>query len=212
VSVGLFFGDSLSDQRPPYDPADWDILHPSPELSEVFNMHTTLPVVAALSLASVLAACATPTPLMAPKVASGLQAPGSTAPYNEVLASGVQIYECSRKADGTVDWVFKAPEASLTNRAGATVGKHYAGPTWEASDGSKVVGEVKARDPGPVATAIPWLLLAAKSNAGTGLYADTKFIQRVATAGGLAPAAGCTESSLKSEAKVPYTATYFFYR
>jgi Protein of unknown function (DUF3455) len=112
----------------------------------------------------------------------------------------------------TYEWVFKAPEATLTAKSGAPVGKHYAGPTWEAVDGSTVVGEVKARDPGPSAAAIPWLLLAAKSHSGTGIFANARFIQRVATVGGNAPAGGCAESSLKNEARIPYTASYLFYR
>lgn len=56
----------------------------------------------------------------------------------------------------------------------ATIGKHYAGPTWEGKDGSKVVGEVNARDNGPDPNAIPWPLLSAKSKSGTGAYWGTK--------------------------------------
>jgi hypothetical protein len=124
----------------------------------------------------------------------------------------VQIYECTRKPDSTYEWAFKAPEATLTARSGQHIGKHYAGPTWEAVDGSTMVGEVKARDPGPTASAIPWLLLAAKSNSGVGTFANGKFVQRVTTVGGIAPTGGCTESTLKNEARVPYSASYFFYR
>ena len=163
-------------------------------------------------LAGLLVACASTSPLIPPKVPPALEAPDGGAPYLEVLASGVQIYECSRKADSTFEWAFKAPEAALSTRSGQPVGKHYAGPTWEAPDGSKVVGEVKARDPGPSPSAIPWLLLSAKSNSGAGIFTGTRFIQRVATVGGLAPTGGCTESVIKSEARVPYTASYFFYR
>jgi len=47
--------------------------------------------------------------------------------------------------------------------AGNKIAKHYAGTTWESNDGSKVVGEVKAKDNGPDPNAIPWLLLSAKS-------------------------------------------------
>jgi Protein of unknown function (DUF3455) len=174
-------------------------------------MNTTRLALLAVSLASLLAACASAPPA-SPTVPPALQPPSDTKLSHEVLASGVQVYQCAQKADSTYDWVFKAPEATLTAKSGAPVGKHYAGPTWEAVDGSMVVGEVKARDPGPSASAIPWLLLAAKSNSGTGIFANAKFIQRVATVGGIAPASGCTESGLKSEARVPYTATYFFYR
>jgi hypothetical protein len=33
--------------------------------------------------------------------------------------------------------------------------KHYAGPTWEAADGSKIVGKALANEPAPKAGAIP---------------------------------------------------------
>lgn len=156
-----------------------------------------------------LAACASaPQP---PQVPANLQPPAGQVLHLETLASGVQIYECQAKADGSGRaWVFKAPEAALTDRAGKSLGKHYGGPTWEGLDGSTVVGEVKARDPGPDAKAIPWLLLAAKSNGGSGVFSATKSIQRVATVGGPAPAEACTAAG--QVARVPYTATYYFYR
>jgi len=165
---------------------------------------------AAFALLPVLAACATaPQP---PQVPPALQVPAGQVLHLKALARGVQIYECQAKADGSGRaWVFKAPEAMLADRAGQPLGKHYAGPTWEGLDGSTVVGEVKARDPGPDATAIPWLLLAAKSNGGSGVFATTRSIQRVATVGGIAPAAElCTAAG--QVLRVPYTATYDFYR
>jgi hypothetical protein len=175
-------------------------------------MHTPWSTALLAPVAALLTACAgTPGPTP-PTVPPALQAPAGNSLYLEVLASGVQIYECSRKTDSTYEWAFKAPEATLTDRSGRVLGKHYAGPTWEAGDGSAAVGEVKGRDPGPNPTAIPWLLLAAKSNSGSGTFADARFVQRVATVGGVAPAGGCAESTLRSQARVPYSATYLFYR
>ncbi|WP_457389114.1 DUF3455 domain-containing protein [Roseateles sp. P5_E1] len=164
---------------------------------------------AAFALLPILAACASaPKP---PQVPAALQPPAGQALHLEALASGVQIYECQAKADGSgTAWVFKAPEATLRDRAGQSLGKHYAGPTWEGLDGSTVVGEIKARDPGPDAKAIPWLLLAAKSNGGSGVFSTTKSIQRVTTVGGVAPAEACTAAG--QVVRVTYTATYYFYR
>jgi hypothetical protein len=162
----------------------------------------------------ILAGCAasSPAPMATPDVPQALRAPAGQTYYLEALATGYQIYECSQKADSTYEWAFKAPEAALVDRAGKSLGKHYGGPTWEGSDGSTVVGEVKARDPGPQPSAIPWLLLSAKSNTGYGTFSSAKSIQRVATTGGLAPTQPCTAANLKQAAKVPYTATYYFYR
>ena len=131
----------------------------------------------------------------------------------EAHATGVQIYECKASKDDPLkfEWAFKAPEAELFDSAGKRIGKHYAGPTWESNDGSKVVGEVKAKDAGPDANAIPWLLLSAKSTTGEGVFAHTQSIQRLHTVGGKAPADGCNQALMGKEARVPYKATYFFY-
>jgi hypothetical protein len=72
--------------------------------------------------------------------------------------TGVQIYQCG--PDG--NWLFQAPRASLYDDEGNLVAEHLAGPTWQAADGSTVVGRVISKVT-PDATAIPWLLLEAVS-------------------------------------------------
>ena len=120
-------------------------------------------------------------------------------------AAGVQVY----RWDGT-GWAFVGPEAWLfANGGGGPVGVHYAGPTWESAGGSAVVGSVLKRC-APDAAAIPWLLLKAVRSEGPGIFGGVTFIQRVNTAGGLAPA-GPGEFA-GEEARVPYTAEYYFYR
>jgi hypothetical protein len=159
-----------------------------------------------------LAISAAESPITVPEVPAALRPPAGQTAYLEALGSGVQIYECTQKSDSTYEWAFKAPEASLTTRSGQRIGKHYAGPTWESIDGSKVVGEVKAKDPGPSPSAVPWLLLTAKKNDGAGVFAATKSIQRLATTGGVAPATPCGAANLHQSVRVPYMATYYFYR
>ena len=143
-----------------------------------------------------------------------LRIPAGQSVFFEALGTGVQIYECTDKHDqpSTFQWVFRAPEAVLTDRTGNTIGKHYAGPTWDSLDGSTVVGEVTASDPGPDQSAIPWLLLTAKSTTGNGLFSQTKSIQRLQTVGGITPSESCSSANAKQVARVPYTATYSFYR
>ncbi len=65
--------------------------------------------------------------------------------------SGVQIYQCLADPQNAkrFAWVFQSPAADLSDRSGKDVGRHYAGPTFEGNDGSKVVAEVVAKDPGP---------------------------------------------------------------
>lgn len=123
-------------------------------------------------------------------------------------AVGVQVY----RWNGTA-WAFVEPVANLYADRGfhGQVGTHYAGPTWESNSGSKVVGRrVVNTGCTPNANAIPWLKLEAVTTEGPGVFDGVTFIQRVNTTGGVAPAAPGT--FVGEEARVPYTAEYFFYR
>lgn len=107
--------------------------------------------------------------------------------------------------------MLKAPEADLFDAQGKRIGRHYGGPTWEEIDGSKVIGEVKGREPSPDANAIPWLLLVARKHEGNGVFSRISSIQRLETVGGKAPAGERDRSKLGTELRVPYTAVYYFY-
>ena len=135
-----------------------------------------------------------------------LQAPaGSTLQY-ELYAEGVQVYRWTGAS-----WQFVAPRADLYADAGMSgqVGTHYAGPRWRSNGGSVVVGAVMRRCPSE-GGAIPWLLLSATPEGESGMFARTRFIQRVNTTGGVAPAsAGLV---VGEEREVPYTALYRFFR
>jgi hypothetical protein len=177
-----------------------------------FVMRRFVVVVPVVS-AAVLAACTSSGPKV-PEAPAALRPPADQVLFLETLANGVQIYECLPKQGqaGVYEWSFRAPEAALTDRGSSPLGKHYAGPTWEALDGSRVLGEARARDPGPDATAIPWLLLTAKGTFGKGVLTQTASIQRLATRGGIAPTEPCSAANTNQFARVPYTATYYFYR
>jgi hypothetical protein len=165
------------------------------------------------SLVALLAGCATLKFGTAPTVPDNLKVPATQTLSLETHAAGVQIYDCKPGKDDPArfEWVFRAPEADLFDTAGKKIGKHYAGPTWESNDGSKVVGEVKARDDSPDVNAIPWLLLSAKSTSGVGVLGQTVSVQRVQTIGGKAPAGGCSPAQAGTEVRVPYSAAYYFY-
>ena len=129
-----------------------------------------------------------------------------------VPAKGVQIYECRAKQDqpGSYGWAFVAPEADLFDNNGKKIGTHYAGPHWESADGSKIAGTVKASADAPQVDAIPWLLLATKSDGPEGSFTKITSIQRVNTVGGVAPKTACSQSTIGTIARVPYTADYYF--
>jgi hypothetical protein len=128
-----------------------------------------------------------------------------------VPAKGVQIYECKAKAGqaGAYEWAFVAPEADLFDRSGTKIGTHYAGPTWESRDGSKIKGTLKARADSPQADAIPWLLMTASSQGPGGAFSGITSIQRVNTVGGIAPKTTCGAANTGAVARVPYTADYY---
>jgi Protein of unknown function (DUF3455) len=165
-----------------------------------------------LSLAFFVAGCASSqAPRPAVQVPDGLKPGASESLALVVPAKGVQIYECrARKGEaGAHEWAFVAPEAELFDANGKSIGRHYAGPHWESADGSRIIATVKARADAPVAGAIPWLLLAAKSVGSEGAFSRVTSIQRVATAGGVAPAGGCSRAG--EQARIPYTAEYYFF-
>jgi hypothetical protein len=155
-----------------------------------------------------------PSPVRAP-VTSGAEPPGALAvPEGQQLgfqaeAKGVQIYEC-RAAGAEAKWVLSAPEAELFDAAGNLAGKHFAGPTWELVDGSRVAA-TKLSEQTPDPEAIPWLLLRATEHQGQGSLAAVTFVVRKNTRGGLPPAGGCDAAHGGDVARVPYSALYVFY-
>lgn len=146
------------------------------------------------------------------EVPEALAVPEGNAALFALAAEGVQIYDCAEDPaePGTLAWVFREPEADLFNAVGERVGSHYAGPTWEASDGSTVVGEVVERADADEADAIPLLLLEAAETTGEGVLSTVTYVQRLGTIGGAAPTEGCDEANEGEELRVDYAATYVF--
>lgn len=165
------------------------------------------------TLAAVVAACGGSGAVKHDDVPAALRVPEGQALVERTHATGVQIYMCQPlKGDpARLEWAFKAPEAELTRRGGRIVGKHYAGPSWEATDGSKVVGSPVAKE-SPDPNSIPWLLLTAKSTGGKGIFSEVRSIQRLHTVGGTAPSGGCGPAQINQELRVSYSADYLFYR
>jgi hypothetical protein len=131
----------------------------------------------------------------------------------QLHATGVQIYECqpSRQNAAQFEWTFVGPEARLTSNGGRAVARHYAGPTWEAKDGSRVVAEPVASSLSPNPNSIPLLLLRARGTSGKGLFSRVQFIQRLNTKGGSLFASGCRKDQAGQQLRAAYTADYLFY-
>jgi hypothetical protein len=161
------------------------------------------PIVAALTLACFTLPCAT----------ARADMPAAIAVLGETLvatvhAEGAQVYECKADTTGKLVWQFREPVATLVV-AGKTVGRHYAGPTWEMTDGSAVVAKVASRAPGDTAQDIPLLKLEVVSGRGSGQLSGVTTVQRLNTRGGVAEGA-C--SSAGAFLNVPYSADYAFHR
>ena len=170
-------------------------------------MTRTLLLTAMMALA--LHACAT-----RPEAPEALRPPVGEELVMALQADGYQIYDCAAAADGGYAWKFRAPEATLRDVSGKPIGSHYAGPTWRAADGSTVVAEVRSKAPAKDPANIPLLLLGARSHGdGDGVFSKVASIQRLETVGGQAPSASCgSATDLARVARVPYTATYYFYK
>ncbi len=120
-------------------------------------------------------------------------------------AEGAQVYVCDAAKSA---WTLKGPDAVLFDARGGQIGKHYAGPSWELSDGSLVTAEPVAKDAGPDADAVAWLLLKIKTNSGKGLLAKAGMAQRIETKGGQPPKDACKPGD---ETRSAYSATYRFF-
>jgi Protein of unknown function (DUF3455) len=131
-----------------------------------------------------------------------------------VVAKGAQIYKAAEAPDGKLSWVFEAPLANLFDDQGALVGYHFEGPSWEASDGSKVVRDgsepVKSAPAPNPQKDIPWLLIKVKADKGeAGKFTPAVYIQRIQTSGGKEPASAPKRAGTR--VGVLYTARYVLY-
>src|SRR5262245_19214628 len=143
----------------------------------------------------------------AAEVPSAIAAPGEALVAN-AHAVGAQVYECKTDSAGKLAWQFREPIATLLID-GKTVGRHYAGPTWEMSDGSAVSAKATARAPGAAPGDIPLLKLEAIAWNGSGKLNGITTIQRLNTRGGSAEGACDSSGTFLS---VPYSADYAFYK
>jgi Protein of unknown function (DUF3455) len=122
-------------------------------------------------------------------------------------AVGAQVYECKLNGAGKLVWQFREPIATLF-LAGQTVGRHYAGPSWEMNDGSVVTAQVSGRAPAATPADIPLLKLDVTSGRGKGRLSGVAIIQRVNTIGGVREGG---REDVGSFLSVPYSADYVFH-
>jgi hypothetical protein len=161
-------------------------------------------------LSSIVVALAWPAAILAASTTNA-QIPDAVAAPNEAVvatvhAEGAQIYDCKADAGGKLVWQFREPIATLLID-GKTVGRHFAGPSWELADGSAVTGKIAGRAAGATPKDIPLLKLEAASHRGSGQLTGVTTIQRLNTKGGVVEG---TCDSAGAFLSVPYSADYTF--
>lgn len=170
-----------------------------------------------------------------PNVPADIRVPAGHAPFLRLHAIGTQNYICLQSASGLA-WKFQGPQATLYfsyrwmgNTVLQQAATHYLSPdpgengnparaTWQSSSDSSAIWAKKiaeSSDPAYVAPgAIPWFLLEPAGTqtgpAGGTMLAQTTYLQRIDTAGGVVPQGACPEPG--AIRFVPYTAEYVFYR
>lgn len=170
-------------------------------------MRNTLCCTALAAILSTAASAATP------DVPEAVRPPSGHKMTLHTVGVGEITYECRLKAGAadTHEWAFVAPVATLTDKNKKPVGKYYAGPTWEADDGSKVTGKQVAVTPAAPGN-IPLQLVKAEPTTGNGAMSGVTYIQRLNTLGGVAPADPCTAAAIGAKKQVSYQADYLFYK
>ena len=169
-------------------------------------------------------------PIPVPSVPANLTVPEGFAPFLLGHAEGTQNYICLPAEKGFA-WTLFGPQATLFDGGGTQLTTHFLSPnpvedgvlraTWQDSrDTSRVwaMAVASSTDPAYVAGgSVAWLLLRVVGaelgpNGGAALF-DAKYVHRVNTSGGIAPASGCDhKKDLGKRQFVPYTTDYIFYR
>jgi len=158
--------------------------------------------------------------------------PEGATPYLRTHALGTQNYVCVATGSGLA-WRFVGPQATLFVTVFGfeqQVTTHFLSPnpdeaglsraTWQGSfDSSRVWARATQMvDDSAIIGAgnIPWLLLqrvgSSRGPTGGSLLSQATWIQRIHTAGGVAPATGCTQSTdVGALVLVPYSTDYVFF-
>lgn len=160
-----------------------------------------------LGLAAVPAAAITAPGGLPPR----LQPSAAEEPAFMLSAEGVHVFECKPGGPDGFTWSFVAPDATLFEGS-RTAATQSVPNLWESSSDRSSVTAVARATQSAAEGDLPWALFGAQPLSDTGLFAGVTSIQRINTAGGVAPSQACSEDSAGSELRIPFTADYYFYR
>ena len=206
-----------------------------PRTSKDTSSRTGAPLRAAVAVACFALLSAAPYSRASdpPPVPSDIAVEAGFQVFRIAHAVGTQDFVCLPAATPSgVAWSSPSrPQATLFDDHDRQTLTHFLSPnpdeggtlraTWQHSGDTSSVWAMPVEqsddsdyvEPG----AIPWLLLQVVGSEpgpkGGGALARTKYIQRVNTSGGKAPATGCTQIGEAGTRRfVPYSADYLFYR
>jgi Protein of unknown function (DUF3455) len=123
-------------------------------------------------------------------------------------AEGAQIYQCHSTSDGNRTWQPREEIATLLHD-GKTVGRHYAGPSWEHIDGSVLQAREVQTLAAPTSKDLPWIEYQVTLRLGFGTLSGVTSIRRINTAGGVTQGRCSAADTFLS---MPYRADYEFLR
>ena len=166
---------------------------------------------ATLASALLLAAAPALAAVTPPAVPPRLQPSAGEEAAFALSATGVHVYECRPTGNGRFMWTFTNPDATLTDGA-VSRAVQRAPNSFESSDDRSSTTSVVRSSASAGADNLPWLLLAARSPSGAGLFSGVTSVQRVNTSGGVAPRDGCDASTAGTQTRVAFSADYYFYK
>lgn len=138
-------------------------------------------------------------------------APSSDSSAAFVLTGkGVQQFQCTADANGRY-WKFITPEAQLTDGKGRTLARQGSEGNFFAKDGSILVAKIEKYSEKTTAGNLRDLVYTTSSRGKKGILTGITHVKRSQGKGGV-PLIRCSASQLGSTLKVPFTATYTFYR
>jgi len=148
-------------------------------------------------------------------LARNLQPTADEAPAFRLLANGIQVYECRAALTGQdqYHWVFVAPDATLNDPAsGHDVAAYRSIDQWNSLTDLSSVSAVLRATQEAGSDNLPWTYMRAIPASADGMFAGVTSVQRVNTRGGAAPRNGCGADTAGAEARVPFTAEFYFYK
>jgi Protein of unknown function (DUF3455) len=182
--------------------------------------------VSALTLLTAVGAHAGQSADLKHSIPSEIRVPDDARLFRVGHGFGTQNYVCVPSGTGVAFTLF-TPEATLFDDESEQLMTHFFSPnpeekgtirvTWEDSRDTSMVWGAVTGQAVVRKDSVNWLRVETKGVAfgptGGDTLTPTKFIQRINTRGGLAPATGCTSAAdIGNKQFVPYSADYLFYR